>query len=33
MAVMTRWDAFHDLRGAQDQMNQMYRLLAQAAGQ
>ncbi|MBA2470913.1 MAG: heat-shock protein Hsp20 [Pseudonocardiales bacterium] len=33
MAIMTRWDAFHDLRGAQDQMNQMYRLLAQAAGQ
>ncbi len=33
MAVMTRWDAFHDLRGAQDQMNQMYRLLTQARGQ
>jgi HSP20 family protein len=33
MAIMTRWDAFHDLRGAQDQMNQMYKLLAQAAGQ
>src|SRR6476661_9157773 len=30
MAIMTRWDAFHDLRGAQDQM---YRLLAQARGQ
>jgi HSP20 family protein len=30
MAIMTRWDAFHDLRGAQDQM---YRLLAQAHGQ
>lgn len=30
MAIMTRWDAFHDLRGAQDQM---YRLLAQAGGQ
>jgi HSP20 family protein len=33
MAVMTRWDAFHDLRGAQDQMNQMYSLLTQARGQ
>jgi HSP20 family protein len=33
MAIMTRWDAFQDLRGAQDQMHQMYRLLAQAAGQ
>ncbi len=33
MAIMTRWDAFHDLRGAQDQMNQMYKLLVQAAGQ
>jgi HSP20 family protein len=33
MAVMTRWDAFHDLRGAQDQLNQMYRLLTQARGQ
>ncbi len=30
MAIMTRWDAFHDLRGAQDQM---YKLLAQAGGQ
>lgn len=30
MAIMTRWDAFHDPRGAQDQM---YRLLAQARGQ
>ncbi|MGB6164494.1 MAG: Hsp20/alpha crystallin family protein [Pseudonocardiaceae bacterium] len=30
---MTRWDAFHDLRGAQDQMNQMYRLLTQAHDQ
>jgi HSP20 family protein len=33
MAIMTRWDAFHDLRGAQDQMNEMYKLLAQARGQ
>lgn len=33
MAIMTRWDAFHDLRGAQDQMNQMDKLLAQARGQ
>ena len=31
MAIMTRWDAFQDLRGSQEQMlNQMYRLLAQA---
>lgn len=30
MAIMTRWDAFHDLRGAQDQM---YKLLAHARGQ
>ncbi len=33
MPVMTRWDACHDLRGAQDQMNQMYTLLTQARGQ
>ncbi|MGH3900946.1 MAG: Hsp20/alpha crystallin family protein [Pseudonocardiaceae bacterium] len=33
MAIMTRWDAFHDLRGAQDQMNEMYRLIAQVRGQ
>jgi Molecular chaperone (small heat shock protein) len=33
MATMTRWDAFQDLRGSQEQMNQMYRLLAQARGQ
>jgi HSP20 family protein len=33
MAIMMRWDAFHDLRGAQDQMNEMYRLLAQVRGQ
>jgi HSP20 family protein len=33
MAIMTRWDAFHDLRGAQDQMNEMYKLVAQMRGQ
>ncbi len=33
MAIMTRWDAFHDLRGAQDQMNEMYKLVAQVRGQ
>jgi len=33
MSVMTRWDAFHDLRGAQDQMNEMYKVLAQVRGQ
>jgi HSP20 family protein len=33
MAVMTRWDAFHDLRCAQDQMNEMYKLVAQVRGQ
>jgi HSP20 family protein len=33
MAIMTRWDAFHDLRGAQDQMTQMYKLLDQARGE
>jgi HSP20 family protein len=33
MAIMTRWDAFHDLRGAQDQMNEMYKLIAQVRGQ
>jgi len=30
---MTRWDAFHDLRGAQDQMNEMYKLVARVRGQ
>jgi HSP20 family protein len=33
---MTRWDAFQDLRGAQDrisQMNQMNQMLAEALGQ
>jgi len=33
MAMMTRWDAFHDLRGAQDRMSQMNQMLAQALGQ
>jgi HSP20 family protein len=33
MAIMTRWDAFHDLRGAQDQMNEMYKLFAQVRSQ
>jgi HSP20 family protein len=33
MAIMTRWDAFHDLRGAQDQMNEMSKLIAQLRGQ
>jgi HSP20 family protein len=30
---MTRWDAFHDLRGTQEQMNQIYKLLAQTRGE
>ena len=30
MTIMTRWDAFHDVRGAQDQM---YKLLAQVGSQ
>jgi HSP20 family protein len=34
MEVMTRWDAFHDLRAAQDQANQyLTRLLVQSRGQ
>lgn len=33
MAVMTRWDAFHDLRAAQDQMNYLNRMLLQVGGQ
>ena len=33
MAMMTRWDAFHDLRGAQDRMSQMNQMLAEALGQ
>lgn len=34
MVMMTRWDAFQDLRGSQEtMMNQMYELLSQARGQ
>lgn len=34
MEVITRWDAFHDLRAAQDQASQfLTRMLAQARGQ
>jgi HSP20 family protein len=33
MTVMTRWDAFHDLRAAQDQMDYLNRLFMQARGQ
>jgi HSP20 family protein len=33
MAVMTRWDAFHDLRAAQDQMDYLNRLFVQTRGQ
>ena len=33
MVIMTRWDAFHDLRGAQDQMNEIHKLVAQLRGQ
>jgi len=33
MAVMTRWDAFHDLRAAQDQMEYLNRIFGQARGQ
>jgi HSP20 family protein len=33
MAIMTRWDAFHDLRGTQEQMNQIYKLLSQTRAQ
>jgi len=33
MVVMTRWDAFHDLRAAQDQANYVARMLVQARGQ
>jgi HSP20 family protein len=32
MTAMTRWDAFHDLTAAQDQMTYLNRMLAQAAG-
>jgi HSP20 family protein len=33
MAVMTRWDAFHDLRASQDHANYLSRMLVQARGQ
>jgi HSP20 family protein len=33
MTVMTRWDAFHDLRAAQDQLDYLSRMFAQARGQ
>jgi HSP20 family protein len=33
MAVMTRWDAFHDLRAAQDQMDYLNRIFGLARGQ
>src|SRR6266508_4018280 len=33
MAVMTRWDAFHDLRAAQDQLDYLNRMFGQARGQ
>lgn len=33
MAVMTRWDAFHDLRAAQDQMDYLNRIFSQGRGQ
>ena len=33
MAVMTRWDAFHDLRAAQDQMDYLNRMFGQTRGQ
>ena len=33
MAVMTRWDAFHDLRAAQDQMSFLNRMFGQVFGQ
>jgi HSP20 family protein len=32
MTAMTRWDAFHDLRAAQDQMNYLNRMFIQARG-
>src|SRR5436305_158997 len=32
MAVMTRWDAFHDLRAVQDEMNYLNRMFAQTGG-
>jgi HSP20 family protein len=33
MTVMTRWDAFHDLRAAQDQLDYLNRIFGQARGQ
>ena len=33
MAVMTRWDAFHDLRATQDQLEYLNRMFVQARGQ
>ena len=33
MTVMTRWDAFHDLRAAQDQLDYLNRVFTQARGQ
>jgi HSP20 family protein len=33
MVIMTRWDAFHGLRGAQDQINDIYKLVAQMRSQ
>ena len=33
MAVMTRWDAFHDLRATQDQLDYLNRMFMQARGQ
>lgn len=33
MAVMTRWDAFHDLRAAQDQVDYLNRMFGQTRGQ
>jgi HSP20 family molecular chaperone IbpA len=33
MAITTRWDAFHDLHGAQAQMNEIHKLLALLRGQ
>jgi len=33
MTVMTRWDAFYDLRAAQDQLDYLNRMFAQGRGQ
>src|ERR1700742_2635819 len=32
MVIMTRWDAFQGRRGAQDQINHIYKLVAQIRG-